>query len=586
MAKLYNLARMTTSTTGTGTITLGSAVASYVTFAAAGAQNGETVTYAIVDGNNREVGRGVYTSSGTTLTRATILESTNSNLAINLSGNAEVFITAAAEDIANVNETNTFTASQIIEVTDNTNAALRITQLGTGDAIRVEDSTTPDSTSFRVDQNGAVTAGSSITATSSISCGASNSISWTGRGIVSSPAAGGFQLGNADAAAPVAQTLSAQSVVAGTADTAGQILTIRGSRGTGSAAGGAIAIQTAPSGTAGTTQNAAVERMRIAADGNVGIGTAAPVDKLQVEGNIYLGTTSRTIYSGGSANLNLQTNTGSTLFLRGNGASENFRFGPSGQLGIAGANYGTSTQYMKSGGSGAAPSWATIASTDVSGLGTLATQSGTFSGTSSGTNTGDQNLFSTIAVSGQSSVVADTTSDTLTLVAGTNVTITTDASTDTVTIAASGGSGSTMEYIAHGVQSGTSAVSFTSIPSGYTTLYLYCQFHYAAGGRHRVALSSNNGTSYGTVRNITSAVGASGVAGGWVAISNVSASGSSKVITPSVSEVDRLDNTTNRAADIYTTTATETVITGLINALQVTCDAGNNTSTITLYGVR
>lgn len=73
------------------------------------------------------------------------------------------------------------------------------------------------------------------------------------------------------------------------------------------------------------------------------------------------------------------------------------------------------------------------------GLGSLATQSGTFSGTSSGTNSGDQNLFSTIVVSGQSSVVADTTSDSLTLVAGTNITLTTDASTDTITIAASGG---------------------------------------------------------------------------------------------------------------------------------------------------
>jgi hypothetical protein len=75
------------------------------------------------------------------------------------------------------------------------------------------------------------------------------------------------------------------------------------------------------------------------------------------------------------------------------------------------------------------------------GLGTLATQNGTFSGTSSGTNTGDQNLFSTIAVAGQSNVIADSTLDTLTLVAGTNVTITTDATTDTITIAASGGGG-------------------------------------------------------------------------------------------------------------------------------------------------
>jgi hypothetical protein len=98
MAKLYNLARMTTATTGTGTITLGSAVQSYLSFASSGVQNGDTVTYAIIDGNNREIGRGVYTASGTTLTR-TVLESTNSNTAINLSGTAEVFITAAGEDI-------------------------------------------------------------------------------------------------------------------------------------------------------------------------------------------------------------------------------------------------------------------------------------------------------------------------------------------------------------------------------------------------------------------------------------------------------------------------------------------------------
>lgn len=60
-------------------------------------------------------------------------------------------------------------------------------------------------------------------------------------------------------------------------------------------------------------------------------------------------------------------------------------------------------------------------------------------GTHSGTNTGDQNAFLTISVSGQSDVVADSASDTLTLVAGTNITITTNAGTDTITIAASGG---------------------------------------------------------------------------------------------------------------------------------------------------
>lgn len=102
------------------------------------------------------------------------------------------------------------------------------------------------------------------------------------------------------------------------------------------------------------------------------------------------------------------------------------------------------------------------------GLGTLATQSGTFSGThsgtSSGTNTGDQSIFSTIAVSGQSDVIADSTGDTLTLVAGTNVTITTDASTDSVTINAAGGA---MALIGTATASNSASVSFTGLSSTY-----------------------------------------------------------------------------------------------------------------------
>ena len=55
---------------------------------------------------------------------------------------------------------------------------------------------------------------------------------------------------------------------------------------------------------------------------------------------------------------------------------------------------------------------------------------------------GSSNVFSTIAVSGQSSVVADSTADTLTLAAGSGMTITTNATSDTITFASSGGSGS------------------------------------------------------------------------------------------------------------------------------------------------
>lgn len=65
-----------------------------------------------------------------------------------------------------------------------------------------------------------------------------------------------FRLGSADAAAPIAQTLSIQNVVAGTSNTAGVDLTITGSRGTGTGAGGAIVFRTAPIGSTGSTQNA------------------------------------------------------------------------------------------------------------------------------------------------------------------------------------------------------------------------------------------------------------------------------------------------------------------------------------------
>lgn len=81
--------------------------------------------------------------------------------------------------------------------------------------------------------------------------------------MLSRKAAANIRLGNADAAAPVAQTLSVQSVVAGTTNIAGTDLTITGSQGTGTGAGGKITFSAANAGTSGSTQNPLVDRMRI-----------------------------------------------------------------------------------------------------------------------------------------------------------------------------------------------------------------------------------------------------------------------------------------------------------------------------------
>jgi hypothetical protein len=311
-----------------------------------------------------------------TVTAGSVTEISCTSAGRDLIGGADAAAQRATLAAAGKDVTNTFTANQIVSVTDNTNAALRITQLGTGNALLVEDSTNPDATPTVVTADGTVVVGHTV---------ALDTDNYAGTQITPKVQIQGVNNQNS--------TLSATTWVAGSG-------------------GPQIALGKSRSGTVGT--NSVVQSGDV-----LGAVTFAGDDGTAIiVGASILGE------SDGTPGTNDMP--GRLVFsTTADGAqtvTERLRISSTGAFGISGANYGSANQVLISGGSAAAPSWS----------------SGTFSGTSSGTNTGDQNIFQTIAVSGQSNVVADSTADTLTLVAGTNIALTTNATADSITIATSG----------------------------------------------------------------------------------------------------------------------------------------------------
>jgi hypothetical protein len=120
MANFYDRVLETTTTTGTGNISLAGAPANYVTFGSV-LSNGSTCHYTIVDSTNNtwECGLGTYNTSGNTLSRTTVTASTSASSLVNFgSGTKQVFVSPTGSFLSTLPQTsvsNTFTAPQTLK---------------------------------------------------------------------------------------------------------------------------------------------------------------------------------------------------------------------------------------------------------------------------------------------------------------------------------------------------------------------------------------------------------------------------------------------------------------------------------------
>ena len=115
---LSDRVKETTTTTGTGTYTLAGAATGFESFASIG--NSNTTYYCCTDGTDFEVGIGTYTSSGTTLARTTILQSSNSDSAVSWSaGTREIFCTLPAEKAVVEDASNNINGTFVGDITGN-----------------------------------------------------------------------------------------------------------------------------------------------------------------------------------------------------------------------------------------------------------------------------------------------------------------------------------------------------------------------------------------------------------------------------------------------------------------------------------
>ena len=182
---------------------------------------------------------------------------------------------------------------------------------------------------------------------------------------------------------------------------------------------------------------------QVAVGGVLGTSSGAPLVITPSTGNVVV--TSQA-YAGAS-NVGHVTAGGSNItFLRGDGTwvtPTNTTYGIMGSgnsyaagLVLAGSETHSGQYFRKDG------TWVTPTNTQYTGSSGITLTGTQFTNSDKGSS---QSIFKNIAVSGQSTVVADSNNDTLNLIAGSNITLTTNAASDSITINSSGGGGGVSE---------------------------------------------------------------------------------------------------------------------------------------------
>lgn len=262
-------------TSGTGTLTLGSVTLNAGAGGTLGSNAFTSTAYLPLAGGTLTGGLGFSTTNtldigtnATTLAPRTVYAGTsfigpvgNFTTSVTVGAGSALTSTGAGGALGTAAFQNTGTSGANVPLLNGTNtwSGIQSIIMGTGTGPDLEVAITGDTSSR-------VAIGINTSDVARVSFGPGNAV----RDVFLERVAGAnLRHGAPDAAAPVAQTVSVQNVVAGTSNTAGAAFTFKGSQGTGTGAGGSVLLQVAPATTTGSTQNA-IQTVLTAA------GTAVP----------------------------------------------------------------------------------------------------------------------------------------------------------------------------------------------------------------------------------------------------------------------------------------------------------------------